>query len=160
MNFKFCFSFLLLGSIFSFTSCDENRVFDENYDFEQKVWLNDTVPSFEFEISDTDQTYNLLWNVRNTIDFPYRNLYVTYYLEDTLGRRLSTDLHNMMLFDSKSGKPYGSGMGDIFSHQIMALPGYRFDTAGVYRIRLEQYMRTDSLKNILSIGVRVEENIE
>ncbi|MEO0331329.1 MAG: gliding motility lipoprotein GldH, partial [Bacteroidota bacterium] len=54
------------------------------------------------------------------------------------------------------GKPYGSGLGDIFSHQILALPGYQFDTAGMYQIRLQQYMRRDTLPEILSVGVRVE----
>ena len=138
------------------TSCDQQRLYEKNYDFEQRVWLVDTVPAFQFEISDPDLTYNVFWNVRNTLNYPYHNLYLTYYLEDTLGRRISTDLHNMLLFDPKTGEPYGSGMGDIFIHQLMALPDYRFDTAGVYRIRLEQYMRTDSLKDILSVGVRVE----
>ncbi len=139
------------------SACDENRVFEENMDFEESQWLADSVASFEFEISDSDQAYNIYWNVRNSLNYPYRNLYLTYYLEDTLGNRIATDLHNMLLFDPKTGEPYGSGFGDIFSHQIMALPDYRFDTAGIYRIRLEQYMRTDTLQEVLSVGVRVEE---
>lgn len=148
---------LLIASILFLTACDEYRVYEENYNFEQKVWLVDTIPTFEFEIQNIDQPYNIVWNIRNTLNYPYHNLYLTYYLEDTLGRRISTDLHNMLLFDPKTGEPYGSGLGDIFNHQIMALPAYQFDTAGTYRIRLEQYMRTDSLKDILSVGVRVEQ---
>ncbi|MDF9797373.1 gliding motility-associated lipoprotein GldH [Catalinimonas alkaloidigena] len=139
-----------------FSACDSNRLFEENYNFANKQWNVDTVPSFRFEISNPDEEYNIYWNVRNTISYPYRNLYLTYYLEDTLGRTISTDLHNMLLFDPKTGKPYGSGSGDIFSHQIMAMPEYEFDSAGVYQIRLEQYMRTDTIKDLLSIGVRVE----
>ena len=157
INTKWVFYFFLSAFLY-LTSCDQNRLYEENYNFEQKVWLADTVPAFQFEISDPELTYNIFWNVRNTLDYPYHNLYLTYYLEDTLGRRVSTDLHNMLLFDPKTGEPYGSGMGDIFTHQIMALPDYQFDTAGVYRIRLEQYMRTDSLKDILTVGVRLEEN--
>ena len=148
---------LVFTAIFFLTACDDTRVYEENYDFEQKVWLTDTIPTFEFEISNPDQRYNIIWNVRNTLNYPYHNLYLTYYLEDTLGRRIATDLHNMHLFDPKTGEPYGSGLGDIFNHQIIALPTYQFDSAGTYRIRLEQYMRTDSLKDILSVGVRVEQ---
>ncbi len=137
-------------------ACDADRVYEQNYDFANARWMVDTLPSFRFEITDPDEAYNIFWNVRNTIDYPYQNLYLTYYLEDTLGRTISTDLHNMLLFDPKTGKPYGSGMGDIFSHQITALPQHKFDSAGMYQVRLQQYMRTDTLQDILSVGVRVE----
>lgn len=146
----------LLFCFLCLSACDGHRVYEQNYDFANKEWIVDSLPTFRFEISDPEATYNIYWNVRNTLNYPYRNLYLTYYLEDTLGRTISTDLHNMLLFDSKTGKPYGSGMGDIFSHQIMALPQHQFDSAGIYQIRLEQYMRTESLKDILSVGVRVE----
>ncbi|WPP53730.1 gliding motility lipoprotein GldH [Catalinimonas niigatensis] len=147
---------LLLCCVFWLSACDTDRVYEQNYDFANKEWKVDSVPTFRFEINDPDEAYNIYWNVRNTLNFPYRNLYLTFYLEDTLGRTISTDLHNMLLFDPKTGKPYGSGMGDIFSHQIMALPKYRFDSAGTYQVRLEQYMRTETLEDILSVGVRVE----
>ncbi len=139
------------------TSCDENRVYEKNVDFPNQRWAVDSIPSFEFEISDAGKPYNIYWNVRNTVAYPYRNLYVTYYIEDTAGRRLTADLHNMLLFEPKTGKPYGSGLGDIFSHQFMALPNFKFDREGVYRIRLEQYMRTDTLPEVVSVGTRVED---
>ena len=147
----FTVALLLLSS-----SCDDNRVYEKNIDFPNQRWAIDSIPSFEFEISDASQPYNIYWNVRNTVAYPYRNLYLTYYIEDTAGRSITTDLHNMLLFEPKTGKPYGSGLGDIFSHQFMALPNFKFDQAGVYRIRLEQYMRTDTLPEVVSVGTRVE----
>ena len=149
--------FLPLLALVFLSACDESRVYEENVDFTDKKWVVDTVPSFEFEIADPSKPYNIYWNVRNTVSYPYRNLYLTYYIEDTTGRRITTDLHNMLLFEPKTGKPYGSGLGDIFSHQFMALPDYKFDRAGVYRVRLEQYMRTDTLPEIVSVGMRVED---
>lgn len=149
--------FVLLIILVLLTGCDGNRVYEENFDFHHKQWEIKDTPTFQFEIKDPQKAYNIFWNVRNTITYPYRNLYLTYYLEDTLGHRMATDLHNVLLFDAKSGKPYGDGLGDIFSHQFLALPDYKFDTAGVYQIRLAQYMRTDTLQDIISVGVRVEE---
>ena len=148
---------LLLVITFLVIGCDQSRVYEENVDFANKKWVIDSVPAFEFEIEDPNKPYNIYWNVRNTVAYPYRNLYLTYYLEDTTGRRITTDLHNMVLFEPKTGKPYGSGLGDIFSHQFMALPDFKFDEAGVYRVRLEQYMRTDTLPEIVSVGLRVED---
>lgn len=139
------------------SSCNSNRIYEENIDFENKQWLADSLPSFRFKIENAQKKYNIYWNIRNTISYPYQNLYLTYYLEDTLGHRIATDLHNMQLFAPKTGKPYGDGLGDIFSHQFLALPNYKFDSAGLYQIRLEQYMRTDTLSDIISVGIRVEE---
>lgn len=148
---------LLIISVMLLAGCDSNRVYEKNIDFRNKQWVvNDTV-KFQFEIKAPQKAYNVYWNVRNSISYPYRNLYLTYYLEDTLGHRIAKDLHNVLLFEPKTGKPYGDGLGDIFTHQFLALPGYKFDTAGIYQIRLEQYMRTDTLQDILSVGVRVEE---
>jgi gliding motility-associated lipoprotein GldH len=62
----------------------------------------------------------------------------------------------MDLFDATSGKPLGDGLGDIFDHRILALSDYRFETAGTYRFKIEQYMRQDTLPMILSMGLRVE----
>lgn len=146
----------VVGLLPLLASCDENRVYEANVDFPDKQWAVDSIPAFEFEVTDPSKSYNIYWNVRNTVAYPYRNLYLTYYIEDTAGHQLTKDLHNMLLFEPKTGKPYGSGLGDIFSHQFMALPNYKFDKAGMYRIRLEQYMRTDTLPEILSVGTRVE----
>ncbi len=152
--FRFSLSVLTLVL---FSACDEHRVYEENVDFADKKWVVDSVPSFDFEIEDASLPYNIYWNVRNTVAYPYRNLYLTYYVEDTAGQRVTADLHNMLLFEPKTGEPYGSGIGDIFSHQFMALPDFKFDRAGMYRVRLEQYMRTDTLPEIISVGVRVED---
>ncbi|WKN43881.1 gliding motility lipoprotein GldH [Tunicatimonas pelagia] len=140
----------------AFVRCDDNRLYEENINFDRKVWAADSLPIFRFQVDEPEQTYNIYWNVRNTVAYPFRNLYLTYYLEDTLGHTLKTDLYEMNLFEPRTGEPYGNGLGDIFSHQILALPNYKFDTAGMYQIRLQQYMRRDTLPEILSVGVRIE----
>nr|WKN36910.1 gliding motility lipoprotein GldH [Tunicatimonas sp. TK19036] len=147
----------ILFVIMSLIGCDGNRLYEQNVNFEKKAWAVDSLPVFRFQIENPEQPYNIYWNVRNTVAYPYRNLYLTYYLEDTLGNTIVKDLQNMELFESRTGKPYGSGLGDIFTHQILAIPNYQFDTAGMYQIRLQQYMRRDTLPEILSIGVRIEE---
>ncbi len=152
----FYLPFLLV--IATFTSClDKARVFEENKDFEAKYWDIDSIPSFTFTVPDSTKLYNIYWNVRNTTNYPYRNLYITYYLEDSLGTPLSSALHDMTLFDPVTGEPYGDGFGGIYEHQFLALPQHKFSNDGSYQIKLKQYMRTDSLPEILSVGVRVEE---
>lgn len=152
MTRKYCyFLFLLI-----FPGCDdEQRVYEKNIDLHQKYWLVSYIPEFDFEISETSHPYDLFYNIRNSISYPYHNLYVKYSLEDTLGNVISSKLQNMDLFDPMTGKPYGEGLGDIFDHRILAIKDQRFDSPGIYRFKIQQYMRQDTLPMILSVGLRV-----
>ena len=139
------------------TACDNSRVFEKNEDFKDQSWLVSVKPEFEFSIPDTLQRYNVYCNVRNDISYPYSRLFITYYLQDSIGKELQKKLIGHMLFDPKTGKPQGvSGLGDIYDHQILLLNNYKFSQKGKHKIKFEQFMRTDTLQGILAVGARVE----
>lgn len=150
------FLYSLIIALFC-AGCDPDRVYEQNYIIEDNKWYIDTIPSFTFTIEDTTQPYNIYYNVRNAVSYPYYNLYVTYYLLDSQGNQLSARLQELMLMDAKTGKPLGDGLGDIFDHQILSLQNYKFKQKGDYTFKIKQYMRQDPLPDIMSIGIRVEE---
>lgn len=140
-----------------FLACDGQRVYERNIDFDSRYWLMSEKPELEFEIADTLQTYNLYGNVRNSLDYPFARIFVTYYLQDSTGALLEKDLVREFLFDDKTGEPFGdSGLGDIYHHRIPLKENFRFPYAGKYRMAFEQYMRTDTLQGVLAVGLRVE----
>ena len=140
-------------------SCDDSRVYEKNYDFDDRKWTAENKPEFEFDISDTVQSYNLYCNVRNSLVYPYSRLFLNYSLEDSTGRVAKQDLVNKMLFDPKTGKPEGtSGLGDIYDHRVVLLRNYKFPYRGKHKLRVEQQMRIDTLSGILAVGVRVEKS--
>ncbi|MGK7391547.1 MAG: gliding motility lipoprotein GldH [Candidatus Cyclobacteriaceae bacterium M2_1C_046] len=150
---------LFLFIVIIFSCCDPERVYEENEEFAGGIWHVDSIPVFDFSIQE-EGTYDVYLNIRNTLEYPFQNLYVTYYLEDTLGQVLKTDLVNFKLFDPKTGKPYGEGgIGDIYGHQFLLLDAHQFENQK-YQMRVQHYMRTDSLRDILAVGIRVEENDE
>lgn len=137
--------------------CDPARIYEKNQDFDQRFWLSTEQPEFEFLITDTATSYNVYGNVRNTIAYPFARLFFTYSLRDSLGNTVQEKLVDHTLFDPSSGKPQGtSGLGDIYDHQIPLLAGYRFSKPGAFTLRLEQFMRQDTLPGVLAVGVRVE----
>lgn len=146
----FFFLLLLFG-------CDSNRVFERYEEFKDKAWKIQEPAEFEFTISDVSKKYNVLYNVRNSLDYPYARLFIEYTLTDSTGAELSKKLLSNYLFDQKTGRPLGrSGLGDVYDHQFLLLQNQSFPNAGVYHMRLEQFNRLDTLTGILAIGVRVE----
>lgn len=145
--------------VIALSSCDGERLYEKNREFSNRTWYMDSIPSFTFNISQPGTNYDIYLNLRNTLSYPFQNIYLTYYLEDSLGNTLSQDLVNFQLFDTKTGKPFGSGgIGDVYDHQFNLLEGYSFPAEGTYELKLEQYMRRDSLPQIVAVGVRVEQN--
>jgi gliding motility-associated lipoprotein GldH len=141
-------------------ACNSDRIFEKNVKFPDRIWNKDSAAIFKFEITDINTDYRFYFNLRNTILYPYQNIYLTYSMEDTLGNVYDSDLTNINLFDSKTGKPYGSGLGDIFDHQYLVIEDYQFNNPGTYLFRIKQYMRMDSLPEIMSVGLRIERSAD
>lgn len=140
---------LLLG-------CDNTRVHEDYVDLDEAFWHVDSVKRFTFEIVDTTRLYNLKATLRNTSSYPFYNLYYQYSLTDSLDSVVTSFLKEAELFDPQTGMPYGSGLGDLFDHSILLEEGYQFPYSGEYSIKLQQFMRMDTLPFILSVGARVE----
>ena len=140
-----------------FSSCDSNRVFENTIDFNNAYWLSDSVKSFDFSVPEVDAEYNILFNIRNGVEYPHRNIYVYYTISDSTNKVLDEELRDFQLFHAKSGYPYGNGSGNIREHKFDLLMGYKFPYAGKFKISIEQYMRYDSLPQVFSIGVRLED---
>ncbi|WP_157558439.1 gliding motility lipoprotein GldH [Microscilla marina] len=146
----------LLLCIIGLNACDSSRIFEQNVDIVQSKWYKDSVLKFTFEITDTLSRYKFYYNIRNTVSYPFYNMYVTYYLVDSLDRRIASDLQNIDLMHPKTGKPYGDGLGDIFSHQLLALSNVKFLKRGKYTFKIKHYMRRDPLPEVVSMGLRIE----
>ncbi|MCK5704538.1 MAG: gliding motility lipoprotein GldH [Cyclobacteriaceae bacterium] len=142
--------------LFIVSCCDSKQVFEGKKDFSERYWVFNNPAEFEFEINETDKAYNLLFNIRNTAKYQYQNIYLQYYLEDSTGRLLSRELKNIQLFNAKTGVPYGKGLGGIYNIKKTFLEEYSFENKGKYKLRIDQFMRQDSLPEILSVGLRVE----
>lgn len=147
-------------------SNNENRIFEENQSIDDGVWQREDVKSFKIKIDDISQAYRIYYSIRNTVDYPYYNLYLKHALVNEAGDTLSSRLQHMDLFHEQTGKPLGNGssfslsggsMGDLFDHRIQCLDNIKFEEKGEYTFIIKQYMREgDSIDGLFSIGCRVE----
>jgi gliding motility-associated lipoprotein GldH len=111
----------------------------------------------EFEILDSVAHYNVYYRIRNSSDYPFARIFVQYSLLDAKKVEIQNKLLSSNLFDQRTGMPLGSSsIGDRFDHQFLILGKHKFHQLGKHLIRFEQFMRTDTLKGIEAVGVRVE----
>ena len=139
--------------LFSLSGCDRNRIFEKHVDLKGS-WPLQSSQLFEFDIIDSEIPYQITGMVRNKNSYAFNNLYVKFELfhEDSL---IKTNLTEVILFEPKTGKPLGSGMGSTFDRNFDFVKSHTFETSGHYKIKLTQFMRLDTLKDIDRIGVRV-----
>ena len=149
-------SFLLISFliILFFSSCDSNRVFDENFSFENANWDRYKTVSFKIEILDTISQNQFFINIRNTTDYKYSNLYlfITTQLPDG---NISKDTIECILADI-NGKWLGNGLGSLKENNILLKNDLVFPEKGTYIFEFEQAMRVEILQGIADIGIRIE----
>lgn len=147
--------FALLCLVVFSSGCDKNVVYKAHEDIEDGLWYIKNKPEFKVEITDTLASYNLYYLVRNAVQYPYYNLYLT-RKTTTPGGQTSSSLEEVFLSNQITGKPFGKGLGDLFDHKIAFKKHYQFPRSGTYTYTLTQSMRQNPLPFIISVGISVE----
>jgi gliding motility-associated lipoprotein GldH len=150
-------AFVILSLSLFLTGCGDGKVYQEYTDFDNRYWLVSDTARFQFTIDDTTSSYNIYCNIRNSTQYPYSRIFLNFSLADSSGNTFHKALLNDFLFDPKTGAPLGeTGLGDLYDHQLPVLKNHRFNGPGPFVASLEQFMRTDTLEGILSIGIGIE----
>ena len=151
------FRLIALLGLFVFTlGCDDRVVYKAHEDIKDGLWYIKNNPEFNVEIEDTISRYNVYYLFRNTLQYPYYNLYITRKVTGPDGKKISNALEQLFVSNEITGKPYGNGLGDLFDHKILFLKNYSFPKSGVYNFKLSQSMRQNPLPFIMSVGISVE----
>lgn len=135
-------------------ACDSNAVYKGYEEIPEAEWYMENVKSFEFTLADNSNPLTMNYLVRNAVDYPFYNLYLRATLKDSTGKVLVTGMDQLILFNEKTGKPVGDGLGDLFDQKVTAskFKAYQFPYKGKYTIELQQNMRPDPLLGVLGVG--------
>ncbi len=142
-------------SVFLFqTSCDNKYYFQKNIDIPGAQWAYSDTLSYQFDITDTLETYNLYLNLEYADTFSNQNIYIKLHTVFPDGKRLSKQ-KSFDLFDVQ-GQPQGQCSGRKCEMQTLLQEKAFFNHPGTYEIILEQYTRQDPLPGIFSVGLALE----
>lgn len=154
---------LVVIASFFFVSCEqrEKRIIDENTILDERVWEQDNILEFELNIENDSLIYDLALNIRNGLDYPFRNIFFLYSIEDEKGNLIYASQEELMLFN-KLGKPLGStdsflgvSYGDLY-YSANSFAKYKFPNQGRYKVKISQNMRNKPvLEGVMSVGLKV-----
>ena len=149
-------SYLFIAISIIFTSCDSEGVYDQNIMIPNEVWHMDSIAHFNVYIADTVTSHNIYVNLRNSVNYSNSNLYLFIETLAPSGAKLR-DTMECTLANSR-GEWLGKGFGRIRDNQIPYKMDIRFPIPGNYHFSIQHAMRARELKEVVSVGIRVETN--
>jgi gliding motility-associated lipoprotein GldH len=145
---------LLVAYARSFSSCKQIDVYEKNTVIPQYEWKPGFTARGSFLIKDTSSTYNVYLVLRHTDAYQYNNIWLN------IGMQPPGDSMNMQKVDIRLGNDAsgweGSGMNDIWEIRKLLTRHYPMKKAGTYNFTISQVMRDDPLRNVMSVGLRIE----
>ena len=136
------------------SACGPEIIFEEKQEISPAGWTYADTLDYQFEISDTQQLYNIFLQLEHTTAFATQNLYVKIYTGFPDGKRLSQEL-SVELAD-KIGRWLGDCRGEHCTLDIPLQTKAYFNQPGQHSFTLEQYMRTSPLPGISAATLRLE----
>ena len=144
----------VLSLMLFLSSCDNNRIFEENKELINNCWSSDNIIKFEVDIDSLETPTNFYINIRISEGYPYSNLFL--FIKTTFPNgKMANDTLDCILADL-NGKWIGSGMGDIYDNQIPFKKNVLFPEKGKYIFELQHGMRQEIIPLILDVGLRIE----
>ena len=150
--------FLVL-SIFllQLNACTLIDLYEKTINFSTHEWVSTQKPEFDFTISDTAFFYSPFLVVRHKGEYNFNNIWLKISIKPP-NDSLQIFRFEKTLATNEKGW-LASGLNDIYEHRIpMVFPNFRVQKPGNYKVVVEQIMREDTLRNLISIGFRIEKN--
>src|SRR5574343_90512 len=126
-----------------FSACDQKRVFESYQSVKDDAWYINQKPSFYLDVTDTTTEHTIYFNIRHTGNYKYSNLFVLFTIQGPKAKAETQRLEFKLA--EADGKWLGSGLGDMYSHQIKVIENIKFPRKGVYSFSIEQNMRDNHL---------------
>ena len=124
------------------------------HSFNNNSWAAKDSVVFYFNILDSTKINNLSFFFRNTIEYPYRNIFLITTLSHK-SNAIQADTAEYLIAD-KYGKWLGVGFGKnrdnyfVFNEQII------FKNTGDYKLTIRHGMRQENLTGVSKLGLKVK----
>ena len=149
---------IVLTVSYLLTGCNTIDLYEKSVSIPGHAWSSGFKPSFTFTIKDTSVPYKVFFVLRHTDSYSFNNIYINIITKIPGADTTHTGPLPLELATNEKGW-LATGMDDIYEHRIQLSDAGRdfyFKKPGEYSFTVEQIMREDPLKNVLSAGLRIE----
>jgi gliding motility-associated lipoprotein GldH len=147
--------FFIIGGLLLFSGCGPDFIYDTRQELPETGWAYSKPVSFPFEVQDTNTVYNLWLDVGHTTAYKNQNLYTKIHTTFPDGQQIS-EVVSLELAD-KAGEWFGNCSGQSCVLRVPLQMDTYFNQSGKYIIGIEQYMRQDSLAEVQSMRLLIED---
>ena len=151
MKKYFCLLFLAL---FLF-SCGPDYILDEEKEITNQAWTYGDSLSFNVDISNPTEIYNLYLDVEHSTEYGYQNMYIRLHSIFPDGKRVTEKVSVELM--AKGGRWKGDCNSEECEYRMSIHEGATFKQAGNYRFVIEQFMRKNPLEGVQNLGLKIEE---
>ena len=143
---------ILIVSLLALSSCQQSVVYSDFISLPAQGWHQDSVLSYDISVADSTADYGIQIIVRHTNEYPYQNLWL--FVDEYAGEQhIHRDTIEAMLADDY-GRWIAGGI-NTYELPLQYATSYRFASASLNRITIQQGMRTEQLRGISDVGVKV-----
>ena len=136
-------------------SCKGEDIYYQKFvSIPNSTWNAENAVSFDFEIEDTNRVYEFFFNLRNTNDYEYANLFLFWQLVSPDGR-IKTDTSQFILANPDGRWLSKSVSGTVIENSMVFLRK-SLPTKGKYSFSFKQGMREEKLSSIQDIGLKIK----
>ncbi|MBR3565069.1 MAG: gliding motility lipoprotein GldH [Paludibacteraceae bacterium] len=128
-------------------SCSQKIAYSQYQTIADSRWNDSDTLVYHVNIDDTTTAYDVIIDVRHTINYQYQNLWLF----------VNSDTIDFYLANSR-GEWLGNGVGELREMPVLYKSNMRFDSCGVYDYKIVQAMRNKELKGIKEVGLIVEKS--
>lgn len=154
INVQFKKTYFISLILYLLYSCQTVDLYEKNIPVPDHRWASSFKPEFSFIIKDSTVLYQPYFVIRHTEKYNYNNIWINFYYQ-LPGDTLRKEMREMQLATNEKGW-LAAGLDDIYEHRLPLTDKPFKLKAGVYKFQLENIMREDPLKEVLSVGIRLE----
>ncbi len=145
----------ILLVVILFSACNNSVVYNENKEVNQQAWKTTDKLYYEVDITDTIKSYKLAINIRNTIEYPYSNIF--FYMNTVLPNGKVTKCDTIECYLAyPDGTWKGKGTSKIRDNRFWIAKNIKFEQKGKYTFELRQATIDSTLKGICDVGLHLE----
>lgn len=148
---------LIISSLLFISSCNQNSIYTNYFDFNEEIWNSDSSIVFSFNSRDAENI-RLNLGISYSNDYPFQNLYTSYSLVDSSNSILENKMIEYQLFDRKYGFPLGDGIFKNFIVDSLIIDSISINKNSDYKFIITQSMRDDVLKGISRVSLDINLN--